>query len=100
MSMDLTGITNKNEYQKKKEENRKPNPVKTFLQYTINNIDDFNNNIKAFFYRITGGLSTRIQKLSYELTYDNSKNPQYNKQNEMIADKFATINGYAIIFPI
>lgn len=89
-------ITNKNEYQKEKEENRKPNPVKTFLQYTINNIDDFNNKVKSFFYRITGGLNTRIKKLAADVTYDNSQDPQYGKQNEMIADKFATINGYAI----
>lgn len=85
-------IQNNNEYVYNKNKDRRPNNLKAIIDYGKFKVKDIISKISEFLYRLTGGISLRIEKLAYIGYQDNS--PQYDKQNEIIADKFATINGY------
>jgi hypothetical protein len=84
--------TNNNEYVKEVEKNRKYRSFEAFKTGVKNKIEDNKNSIKSFLYRLTGGINFRIQKLG--ISYDSLEKNSIRKQDEIIADKFATINGY------
>lgn len=83
---------NNNDYMVEKEKNKKSEPVAAAIVGGINKIRDTKDSIRSFLFRLTGGINFRLQKLG--LSYNALEKNSIPKQNEIIADKFATINGY------
>jgi hypothetical protein len=87
---------NKNKTISKKEKRKIPNPIKGVVLGAKGVIDDFYSFCNEVLARLTGGASWKLSKLgsNEDKQKEYIKTKSLNRQNEVIADKFAGIYGY------
>ena len=89
--------TNNNSYQYEKEKNRTRNNIENTGRIIKFEFENLSNNSKEFINRLTNGLLFKLKFMDNDniiFKYRKVRGNNYQKQTEIIADKFATINGY------